>query len=236
MFKPSANIKGFIGISLLLISLGIATHAKSGSAVRHSTERRYIKTAERTTETTNPAQTEAVAESSDKSSASSLFSDPPVQKTSSSQGISNKNNAGPARRAYPGNTQAKTDPTAAAQSDGGKSIIIITFGYSFGPPPAGMKYVADVRNINVSKFNFKPSQTGLQQSVRDKVMSVQAAKDRLAYFRAKWEPNLINGDKVAIGCSRGHHRSVTMAYYLAQDMKNKGYTVNLIHRDINKTW
>ena len=37
---------------------------------------------------------------------------------------------------------------------------------------------------------------------------------------------------IAIGCTGGHHRSVTMANKLADFLGDLGYTVDTVHRDI----
>jgi len=123
---------------------------------------------------------------------------------------------------------------AKSQSRG--TITIETFGYSFGGAPGGSKFVADVRNIPVDGFNFQQSENGLMPSVRDRVMSVPEAQTWLAVMRDRWKPALSDGDKVSIGCSRGHHRSVALGVLFADDLRAAGYTVNLVHRDIYKTW
>lgn len=139
---------------------------------------------------------------------------------------------------------AKTTPTAtkstpqrsiASTTRASKGTITIeTFGYDFGGPPKGSKFVADVRNIQAG--NFTQSQSGLQADVRKRVMATAAAKKWHNTMKATWLPNLKAGDKVAIGCARGHHRSVTLAIVFAQDVRAKGFTVKFIHRDLKKTW
>jgi hypothetical protein len=114
------------------------------------------------------------------------------------------------------------------------AITIETFGYSFGPAPGGCAFVADVRNIDAGKF--AQTETGLMPSVRERVMATSAAQEWLSVFRTQWAPALKDGDKVAIGCARGHHRSVTLGVLFAEDLRAQGYTVNVVHRDILKTW
>jgi UPF0042 nucleotide-binding protein len=113
-------------------------------------------------------------------------------------------------------------------------ITIETFGYSFGGAPEGCAYVADVRNISAGPF--LPSETGLMPAVRERVMATSAAHEWLRVFDTQWAPALKDGDRVAIGCSMGHHRSVTLALLFAEDLKARGYAVNLEHRDILRTW
>ena len=66
-------------------------------------------------------------------------------------------------------------------------------------------------------------------------MATSAAQEWLG-VRDTWAPALKDGDRVAIGCSMGHHRSVTLALLFAEDLKARGYAVNLEHRDILRTW
>ena len=47
---------------------------------------------------------------------------------------------------------------------------------------------------------------------------------------AQGKTNLI----VAIGCTGGKHRSVTVANYLGDYLANNGYNIFINHRDINK--
>ncbi len=115
-----------------------------------------------------------------------------------------------------------------------KTITIETFGYSFGGAPGGCAFVADVRNISAGPF--LPSETGLMPAVRERVMATSAAQEWLRVFDTQWAPALKDGDRVAIGCSMGHHRSVTLALLFAEDLKARGYAVNLEHRDILRTW
>lgn len=114
------------------------------------------------------------------------------------------------------------------------TITIETFGYDYGPAPSGCTYVADVRNIDAG--NFPASVTGLMASVRDRVMATPAAQKWHQVMKSKWLPNLKAGDKVAIGCARGHHRSVSLAVVFGADVRAKGYTVKFVHRDIKRTW
>ena len=132
-------------------------------------------------------------------------------------------------------TPSKSKPKARAPTAASKGTVTVeTFGYSFAGPPSGSKLVADVRNIQAG--DFKQSETGLMESVRARVMAVQAAKTWLNTMETQWTPQLKSGDKVAIGCARGHHRSVTLAYLYTQYLRQHGWTVNLVHRDISKTW
>jgi len=123
-------------------------------------------------------------------------------------------------------------PTVSPVATG--TITIETFGYKFGRPPKGCKFIANVRNVKAGPFS--PRQNGLMPSVRKRVMATKAAKRWHQVFLTQWLPNLTGGDKVAIGCARGHHRSVALAWVFEQDLKARGFTVNLINRDIKKKY
>jgi hypothetical protein len=139
-------------------------------------------------------------------------------------------------------TSARTRPASPSgrgtsrRTKPGKNgtVTIETFGYDFGGPPASARFVADVRNIQAGSFS--QSETGLMASVRARVMATSAAQHWLSVMETRWAPNLKNGDLVAIGCARGHHRSVSLAVVFGQYLQSKGYSVKFIHRDIAKTW
>jgi len=127
----------------------------------------------------------------------------------------------------------KTTRSTAKKSSKG-TITIVTFGYSFAGPPSGCKYVADVRNIQAGSFS--PDENGLMASVRKRVMAAPQAQAWHKKMVSEWLPNLKGGDKIAIGCARGHHRSVTLAVVFSADLEAQGFTVKLVNRDIHKTW
>ena len=107
-------------------------------------------------------------------------------------------------------------------------ITVETFGFSYGPPPGGCRFVADVRNIHAGSFTG----TGLWPSVQRQVMATRAAKTWEHVFVTRWIPALRGGDKVAIGCAIGHHRSVAMSVVLSRHLKALGFKVRLVHRDL----
>ena len=72
-------------------------------------------------------------------------------------------------------------------------------------------------------------------------MKSTAAQEFYAHLRSLLEnalPGYIKEGKssltVAIGCTGGQHRSVTITNKLAAGLKKDGYKVNLYHRDISK--
>ena len=82
--------------------------------------------------------------------------------------------------------------------------------------------------------------TGNDKEVRDYVMGFAEAGeflDKLTDMIRFLIPNYVNEGKyrlvIAIGCTGGQHRSVTIANELYEKMKNQGsYGLKLYHRDV----
>jgi len=81
--------------------------------------------------------------------------------------------------------------------------------------------------------------TGNDKEVQDYVMkfpSSQTFYDKLKDMMEFLIPLYVEEGRrslmIAIGCTGGHHRSVTMANKLAADLSEMGYTVDTVHRDI----
>lgn len=125
-----------------------------------------------------------------------------------------------------------------------KSLIItvLSFGFKYGIP-SDADLVFDVRFLPNPYYveNLRPM-SGLDDGVRDYVMGFDAA----AIFANKLEdmirfliPNYIAEGKnqlvIAVGCTGGKHRSVTMAQELYKRLKKgEGYGIRVEHRDIEK--
>ncbi len=120
-------------------------------------------------------------------------------------------------------------------------INIVSFGFKYGIPQDA-DLVFDVRFLpNPFYIDELKNLTGLDKPVRDFVMSFEESGE----FLKKLEdmlmfliPNYIKEGKyqlvVAIGCTGGHHRSVTLAEMLYADIKDKeDFWVKLSHRDVN---
>ena len=148
--------------------------------------------------------------------------------------VSRRATAKPAHTAIVVATNTIAGTVGGSSGDARGAITIITFGYDFGGPPAGCRFVADVRNIDAG--DFAQDETGLMPAVMARVMATSAAQTWLTVIRTQWVPALKPGDVVAIGCARGHHRSVALGVILSQLLQSHGYSVNLVHRDILKTW
>lgn len=117
------------------------------------------------------------------------------------------------------------------------AINIMSFGFKYGIP-LDADLVFDVRCFaNPFYVDELKDKTGNDQEVRDYVMNTKTAKkfiDKLISMIKFLLPLYIEEGKtsltIAIGCTGGKHRSVTMANVLAEELQD--YSVNLIHRDI----
>lgn len=118
------------------------------------------------------------------------------------------------------------------------TISVVSFGFKHGIP-IDSDLVFDVRFLPNPYYveELRP-QTGEDQVVRDYVMDSDVSRE----FFAKLEhmvdfliPHYIEEGKshlvIAIGCTGGRHRSVTISNLLYDDLIKKGYRVVKKHRD-----
>ncbi|MDO4301049.1 MAG: RNase adapter RapZ [Clostridia bacterium] len=120
-------------------------------------------------------------------------------------------------------------------------ITVLSFGFKYGIP-SDADLVFDVRFIPNPFYidELKPL-TGNDVAVRDYVMQWEEAKifrDKLTDLCEFLIPNYIKEGKnqlvIAIGCTGGKHRSVTLANELYNNLKKTGHSVIIAHRDIDK--
>lgn len=119
-------------------------------------------------------------------------------------------------------------------------INVISFGFKHGIPQDA-DLVFDVRFLpNPFYIDEMKHQTGLDKPVHEYVMSFAEAHqflDKLTDMITFLIPNYVKEGKnqlvVAIGCTGGQHRSVTLAMELYDRLSNQGeYGLTLRHRDI----
>lgn len=121
-------------------------------------------------------------------------------------------------------------------------INIVSFGFKNGIPQDA-DLVFDVRFLPNPYYveELKPL-TGLDERIQEYVMGFKEAGDFLDKLEDMLKfliPNYIKEGKnqlvVAIGCTGGHHRSVTLAERLFLRLKDReGFWVKLFHRDIKQ--
>jgi UPF0042 nucleotide-binding protein len=118
-------------------------------------------------------------------------------------------------------------------------ISVVSFGFKNGLPP-------DVDNVFDVRFLPNPhwvpelrELTGLDQRVRDYVLETAESAEFLKRVGELLEflmPCYVREGKaylsVAVGCTGGRHRSVVLAEEIARRIRQQGFQVAVLHRDI----
>lgn len=119
------------------------------------------------------------------------------------------------------------------------NITVLSFGYKYGIP-LDADLVMDVRFLP-NPFYIKELRplTGNDKEIQDYVLKFNETKIFLRKYFGLIKfliPHYIKEGKtnliIAIGCTGGQHRSVTLANRLGSLLKNKDYKVTIKHRDI----
>lgn len=125
-----------------------------------------------------------------------------------------------------------------------ESLLIVnleSFGYRYGLPPAA-DLVFDVRFLPNPHYieDLRPL-TGLDQTLRDYVLGQPACRDfrrHLDHLLAFLMPHYREEGKsyltIAIGCTGGRHRSVSIVENLYASFPDKKVNLRLSHRDVTK--
>lgn len=121
-------------------------------------------------------------------------------------------------------------------------VTVMSFGFKHGLP-ADADLVFDVRFLpNPFYIDELKTKTGKDKEVQEYVMAFAEAGsflDKLTDMVEFLMPNYVKEGKyrlvIAIGCTGGRHRSVTLANELYRRMKKEGkYGIKLYHRDLNE--
>ena len=119
-------------------------------------------------------------------------------------------------------------------------VTVMSFGFKYGIP-ADADLVFDVRFLpNPFYIDELKHKTGNDKEVQDYVMNNEESAifmDKLTDMIQFLIPNYVKEGKyrlvIAIGCTGGKHRSVTLANKLYERMKAEGhYGIKLYHRDV----
>lgn len=120
-------------------------------------------------------------------------------------------------------------------------VTVMSFGFKYGIP-ADADLVFDVRFLpNPFYIDELKHKTGNDKEVQDYVMNNEEATafmDKLTDMIQFLIPNYVKEGKyrlvIAIGCTGGKHRSVTLANELFKRMRDTGnYGIKLDHRDVD---
>ena len=121
-------------------------------------------------------------------------------------------------------------------------VTVMSFGFKHGIP-ADADLVFDVRFLpNPFYVDELKHKTGNDKEVQEYVMGFPEAEEFMAKLTDMVDflmPNYVREGKnrlvIAIGCTGGKHRSVTLANELYRRMKDEGnYGMKLYHRDAGK--
>lgn len=123
----------------------------------------------------------------------------------------------------------------------GLHVSIVSFGFKYGLP-IDADMVADMRFLpNPYWVDELRPLSGLDEPVRDYVRSQPRSTEFLDAYEALLAlltDGFVHEDKsfltVAIGCTGGRHRSVTMAEALAERLRAHGVKTQVIHRDLGR--
>ncbi len=119
-------------------------------------------------------------------------------------------------------------------------VKVESFGYKHGIP-VDADLVFDVRCFpNPFYIPELKRKTGNDKEVRDYVMSFPDAvsffeklRDMIKFLVPLYIEEGRSSLVIAIGCTGGHHRSVTFTNMLADYLKELGYDADAVHRDIS---
>lgn len=121
-------------------------------------------------------------------------------------------------------------------------VTVMSFGFKHGIP-ADADLVLDVRFLpNPFYIEDLKYKTGNDREVQEYVMSFPEAEEFMVKLTDMVQfliPNYVKEGKyrlvIAIGCTGGKHRSVTLANELYKRMKDRGkYGMKLYHRDVTQ--
>jgi UPF0042 nucleotide-binding protein len=130
----------------------------------------------------------------------------------------------------------------ATQDTPGVQVTVMSFGFKYGAP-ADADLIADARFIpNPFWIPELRPHTGLDDDVRDYVLSQNGVEEFIKSYAKALEPVLAGYQRenkrhatIAIGCTGGKHRSVVLARKLADAIAgNPGVAVSVKHRDLGR--
>jgi UPF0042 nucleotide-binding protein len=120
-------------------------------------------------------------------------------------------------------------------------VTVISFGFKYGIP-VDADFVADMRFLpNPYWVPQLRGQTGRSVEVSDYVLEQDGARefvdDYVQLLTGVAKGYLREGKRfmsVAVGCTGGKHRSVAMTEEIASQMREVGYDVGTVHRDLGR--
>lgn len=125
--------------------------------------------------------------------------------------------------------------------DGSLAITVMSFGFKYGIP-LDADLVMDVRFLPNPYYDHRlRALTGHEKEVEEYVMNSDVSRTFMTKFGDLLDfliPYYINEGKshlgIAIGCTGGRHRSVTLAKKIGEILKSKQLKVTVKHRDVDR--
>lgn len=120
-------------------------------------------------------------------------------------------------------------------------VVVMSFGFKHGIP-VDADMVADLRFLPNPFWvpDLRP-QTGQDAAVSDYVMAQEGAQEFLDGYLGLLDvvlPGYVRAGKryamVAVGCTGGRHRSVAMSLALSEQLRERGTSVSVVHRDLDR--
>ncbi|SFA48606.1 UPF0042 nucleotide-binding protein [Anoxybacillus pushchinoensis] len=120
------------------------------------------------------------------------------------------------------------------------SVNVVSFGFKYGLP-IDADLVFDVRFLpNPHYIEHMRPKTGLDEEVSSYVLKwtetqkfIEKVTDLLSFMLPHYKREGKSQVVIAVGCTGGQHRSVTLAEYIARHFAHE-YTTHVFHRDIAK--
>lgn len=119
-------------------------------------------------------------------------------------------------------------------------IEITSFGHNYGVPEADV--ILDARCLeNPFWVPELKEKCGLDAEVQDYILGfpegrefIERLTDLLSLEARMAKRRGLDCLRIAVGCTGGRHRSVTVAELLARRFREERYEITLTHRDLNK--
>lgn len=119
-------------------------------------------------------------------------------------------------------------------------IEITSFGHNYGVPEADV--ILDARCLeNPFWVPELKEKCGLDAEVQDYILGfpegrefIERLTDLLSLEARMAKRRGLDCLRIAVGCTGGRHRSVTVAELLARRFREEQYEITLTHRDLNK--
>ncbi|MGG2085860.1 RNase adapter RapZ [Priestia aryabhattai] len=120
------------------------------------------------------------------------------------------------------------------------TVNVMSFGFKYGVP-IDADLVFDVRFLpNPHYIDHMRPKTGLEEEVSSYVLKwtetqkfIEKVVDLLSFMLPQYKREGKSQLVIAIGCTGGQHRSVTLAEYLGHHFQNE-YKTHISHRDIER--